>query len=299
MSVSLATVATQFLERKGLAQSTIRSYEKTLLSLLQEYGRFPIEILDRQLLCQYLNSLENLSYTTHHKHQAIIQALFNFALEQGYIKVNPIAQLRRRKPDPEKGEHDADETIRYLTSQQIKLLYQVVATDSRMNSLVRLLHRTGARIGEVLALNLTDIDGLNQKFHVIGKGNKSRWCFYSQDAADALQNYIQYYRPKTSITALFIAQHQFTGEVTRLSYRTAHKNWATLIKPIPELKGIRLHDLRHTFATERVGLMGIEELRALMGHTNIQTTLRYQKVTSARAEYIAKQALTHLIENET
>jgi len=83
---------------------------------------------------------------------------------------------------------------------KLNLLYQVVATDSRMNALVRLLHRTGARIGEVLALNLTDIDGLNQKFHVIGKGNKSRWCFYSQDAADALQNYIQYYRPKTSIT---------------------------------------------------------------------------------------------------
>jgi integrase/recombinase XerD len=38
-----------------------------------------------------------------------------------------------------------------------------------------------------------------------------------------------------------------------------------------------LHDLRHTFATGRVGLMEIEELRALRGHENIQTTLRYQK----------------------
>lgn len=37
--------------------------------------------------------------------------------------------------------------------------------------------------------------------------------------------------------------------------------------------------------------MGIEELRALMGHENIQTTLRYQKVTSARAEAVAKKAL--------
>ncbi len=38
-------------------------------------------------------------------------------------------------------------------------------------------------------------------------------------------------------------------------------------------------------ATERVGLMGIEELRALMGHESIQTTLRYQKVTSQRADF--------------
>ncbi|MHC5613768.1 MAG: hypothetical protein ACYTXA_22910 [Nostoc sp.] len=48
-------------------------------------------------------------------------------------------------------------------------------------------------------------------------------------------------------------------------------------------------------ATERVGLMGIEESRALMGHQNIQTTLRYQKVTSSRAESVAKMALHNLI----
>ncbi|EKU97156.1 site-specific recombinase XerD, partial [Leptolyngbya sp. PCC 7375] len=70
--------------------------------------------------------------------------------------------------------------------------------------------------------------------------------------------------------------------------------WRQLIADIPELEGVRLHDLRHTFATERVGLMGIEELRALMGHQSIQTTLRYQKVTSARAEMVAKRALKTL-----
>ena len=66
---------------------------------------------------------------------------------------------------------------------------------------------------------------------------------------------------------------------------------------IPELKGARIHDLRHIFATERVRLMGIEELRALMGDESIQTTLRYQKVTSAHAESIAKQALQTLNES--
>ncbi len=38
----------------------------------------------------------------------------------------------------------------------------------------------------------------------------------------------------------------------------------------PELKDIRIHDLRHTFATERVGLMGIEELRALMASKQLK-----------------------------
>ena len=60
------------------------------------------------------------------------------------------------------------------------------------------------------------------------------------------------------------------------------------------MHGIRFHDLRHTFATERVGLMGIEELRALMGHENIQTTLKYSKVTSQRAEQVAQLAFERL-----
>jgi len=80
-----------------------------------------------------------------------------------------------------------------------------------------------------------------------------------------------------------------------VSYSTIYKTWQRLIGPYETLQGARLHDLRHTFATERVGLMSLEELRALMGHQTIQTTLRYQKVTSHRAEMIARKAFDSLV----
>ena len=54
--------------------------------------------------------------------------------------------------------------------------------------------------------------------------------------------------------------------------------------------------LHNTFATERVGLVALEELRALMGHESIQTTLRYQKVTSQKAESAARRAFNVLID---
>ena len=295
MSIPLATVATEFLERPGLARSTVQSYELSLMPLLGEYGSYPIEILSRRALADYLDSLSHLAYTTHQRHQAILQALFNFAVEQGYLKVNPIARLQRRKPNPERGEHFSDRVIRYLSPSQITTLYQVIDRHSRMKALVYLLHRTGARIAEVLALNLSDLNLKMRKFQVIGKGNKIRWCFYSEDAATALEKYLKYYRHPES-DALFTAQKPVTKLVTRLSYRTAHRDWTNLIESAPELNGVRMHDLRHTFATERVGLMGIEELRALMGHTNITTTLRYQKVTSERAEIVAQAALDRLLQ---
>lgn len=127
---------------------------------------------------------------------------------------------------------------------------------SRLHTLVLLLHRTGARIVEALALDLEDINRVNCKFRVVGKGNKQRWCFYSEDLAQVLETYLRLYR-HLNHPALFTAQQPFTKEVTRLSYPTAYKDWTNLIHESPELKGFRLHDLRHTFATERVELMGI------------------------------------------
>ncbi|NJM23493.1 MAG: tyrosine-type recombinase/integrase [Richelia sp. RM2_1_2] len=293
MTVTLATIVVEFLERPGLAPSTRRTYEFTLGSLLKEYGSWSIEIISKQTLVEYLNSLSHLKYTTHHKHQAILQSLLNFAVESGYIKSNPIRGLKQRSPQREKGEHKSDDTIRYLTPEQLNILYKVTKNDLRMSAIIYLLHRTGCRIGELLALNLEDIDIKNQKFQVLGKGNKKRWCFYSDDAAKSLDEYLKYSRHQNS-NALFTAQHPVTLEVTRISYHTLHDYWREITNKNPELNGIRIHDLRHTYATERVGLMGIEELRSLMGHSSIQTTLRYQQVTSKKAEEVARKALNDL-----
>jgi len=294
LAVTLATVVTQFLERPGLAKSTRSTYELALLPFLKEYGSWSIEIISRNTLVEYLSTLSHLKYTTHHKHQAILQSLFNFAVEQGYLKANPIRGLKQRPPDKEKGEHSTDEVIRYLTEEQLSILYKAVVDDRRMNAIVHLLHRTGCRISELLALSLKDVDLTNYKFQVVGKGNKQRWCFYSEDAAAALSHYLQFARHQNS-PALFTAQHPVTMYVSRISYRTVHDYWRELTNAYPQIQGIRIHDLRHTFATERVGIMGIEELRALMGHESIQTTLRYAKVTSMKAEEVARRALNVLI----
>ncbi|CAN5729330.1 tyrosine recombinase XerC [soil metagenome] len=294
VSPTLATVATQFLQRPGLAKGTLKAYESTLMPLLAAYGSWPIDLLERSEVVEYLQSLTHLAYTTRRKHQATLQALFNFAVEQGYLKANPIVRLKQPKPDPQQGEHTSDDAIRYLTEAQLKCLYQAVELDTRMRAIISLLHRSGARISEVLQLDLDHVDFQEQRFQVLGKGNKQRWCFFSQDTAIALIEYIRDDRHPRS-TALFTAQQPLSLETSRISYRRIHQCWEMLVAPYPDLKDARLHDLRHTFATERVGLMGIEELRALMGHESIQTTLRYQKVTSRRAESVAKQALETLL----
>ncbi len=137
-------------------------------------------------------------------------------------------------------------------------------SDTPLDALVYLLHSTGANISKILALDLSDVDLQSRKFQVIGKRNKQRWCFYSENIVNFLINYLKYYR-HPSISALFTAQQPFTKEVPRLSYAIAHKSLVDMIDGTPELQEIRLHDLRYTFGTERVGLMRIHDVRALMG----------------------------------
>ncbi|GAB1542939.1 tyrosine-type recombinase/integrase [Scytonema sp. NUACC21] len=289
MSITLASLATQFLERPGLSPHTIDSYESTLMPLLKLYGRWSIEIIDRDVLVEYLSNLDGIKFTTHRRHQAVITALFNFAVEQRLLKSNPASQLKRRKPNPKLGEHNSEEEVRYLTPQQLELLYQAVKKDARMDALVHLLHSSGARIAEILSLNLKDLDVDRRRFQVIGKGNKQRWCFYNDSTRECLFNYVKYYRYNNS-PALFTAQKPQNNSCSRLSYARVYQSWIQITSHIPELKGTRLHDLRHTWATERMGILQIEELRALMGHEKIQTTLRYSKVTSQRAEEVAQLA---------
>jgi integrase/recombinase XerD len=223
-SLVLATITTEFLKRPGYAASTLKSYELTLLPLLQEQGHLPMELLSRGVLEHYLNNLTHLSYTTHRRHQAILQSLMNFAVGQGCLKTNPIAHLQQRKPDAKQGESLTDELVRYLSPQQLEHLYQLVRVDVRLHALVALLHRSGARISEILSLDLAEIDLEGRKFQVIGKGNKKRWCFYSADAGKVLERYIHTYR-RPSATALFTAQQPMTGTISRLSYTTVYKAW--------------------------------------------------------------------------
>ncbi len=64
-AVTLATVATEFLERPGLAPTTRETYFVTLSPLLYEYGSWAIDIISKQTIVEYLNSLSHLKYTTH------------------------------------------------------------------------------------------------------------------------------------------------------------------------------------------------------------------------------------------
>ncbi len=89
------------------------------------------------------------------------------------------------------GEHGTDELVRYLKKPELNALYKRSAGNLRMSALITLLHESGARVAEVVALNTTGINLKKCEFQVIGKGNKKRWCYFGEASTTALQAYFQ------------------------------------------------------------------------------------------------------------
>lgn len=275
MTFTLAQIAVNFLDLYQHSKSTQKSYLSTLQPLLRYCGSQPITEISFQDLELYFSTLQHLAPRTQQRHRTIINRLFNYAVEQGYLFYNPLTRLPKLS-------HHSSHSISYLTSEQLQVLYHALDNNpdeqsDRTNAIVRLLHSTGAKVSEILALTLTQIESENRRFQVTNQYHQTRWCFYSDDVAAILERYIQKSRLQSDhCLAVFTAIERQSKNITCLSYSMLYQDWRKLIQPYPILSLCRLNDLRHTFAIERVDLMGIEELQALMGHQDINMTLRYK-----------------------
>lgn len=293
---TVARVARELLDSPHLAPRTKVLYGQILGCFLAEAGNTLIDGITREDVEAYLTGLNHLSVRTHHLHQTVIARMFHFAVERGYIDTSPAAFIKRRRSDATRGEHRSDEAVRYLTPAQVRTLMRVSDTNPRLHALLWLLYESGARIAEVLTLNTGSIDLNRCQFPVVGKGNKKRQCFFGERAAGALREYLTHHR-EAPHTALFTERGKRFNDVRPLSYATAWRDLREVTEGYRSLHGIRFHDLRHTFATERARILPLEVLRALMGHEKIQTTLIYQKITSQVARESAQEAIQRLAES--
>ena len=293
MMTTLARLATSLLNDQSLSRRTKKLYEGILLPFVLDHGFRDVAAITRHDVENHLAGLSALSLRTHHLHQTVIHRLFAHAVEQNQIQVNPADHIRRRKPDPKKLEHTSDDPVRHLSQAHVKLLFKAAFSNPRLHALVSLLYESGARISEVLATNLSDVDLALCQFPVIGKGNKRRWCFFGGMTTQALSTYKNGNRHHPH-DALFTERGAYRNDIRRLSYASAYRDLQEATVRYVPLKGVRFHDLRHTFATERASIVPLEILRALLGHESIQTTLIYQKVTSSVAREVAHRALAKL-----
>jgi integrase/recombinase XerD len=202
----------------------------------------------------------------------VVYALITHLVRQEVIKPNIMKpKVRIKEPDA---------LPKAIPREDIEHILDAVAS-VRDRALIMLLLRTGMRIGELLAVKLEDIILHDQKIliYVGSKNYEGRAVYYSSDAEQALKHWLRT-RDKTK-------RYLFYGRTDKpLSYVAA---WGVMRKTLERAglsgKGYSLHSLRHTFATDMLNAgMRIEVLQQLLGHKDIELTLRYARLSDQRRE---------------
>ena len=282
---------TTFLSECSASERTKRSYESVLRPFAAELAQTEIHAITPFTINNYLNS-KTLSQSTFARYRATFSVFFGFAAEKGWASVSPVNKSIRQKVI-ENALH-SDECFRYFSGTETKELLTATAQSPRLHAIAQLAHDSGCRIDEILRLNITDVDLEVGSLTVRGKGRKTRRCYFGQAAIQAMHRYQSHHRQPHD-HALFSHFNRRSGKIERANYGHLAYEWRKTLANTRFGAEIAFHRIRHTFATERISQdMPLPVLQALLGHEDVSTTLRYAKITSAKAEAEAKKALAAL-----
>jgi integrase/recombinase XerD len=207
-------------------------------------------------------------------------AFLGYLIEAGIVRSEVLARrIRLKKPETLPKAMDPDDVKQLLS----------VIDNPRDLAMITVLLRTGMRIGELLSTTVQDLHIKERRIDIYeGEKNRiGRVVYLSDDAVSALNVWIKVKDPQKVF--FFYA----TGS-EKMSYSTAHNIFATYLKKADLIhKGYSLHALRHTFASELLNAgMRIECLQPLMGHTSLDVTRRYARLTDKTREEEYFRAMT-------
>ena len=247
---------------------------RLFLLFLQKIGRQRIEDLTRRDIEAYVENEQDrgLKIRAVKTKLAALYAFLNYLVKSD-ILLPDILQRKIRIKMPEA-------LPRAIESEDLTTLLSVVAK-VRDRAMIMLLLRTGMRIGELLNLHVADINLQEQKISIyIGEKNaQGRVVYYCDDAKEALVAWLRTRDPEQ--------RYLFHGHGGRpLSYAGARKAFRKYLEKSGLVaKGYTLHQLRHTFASELLNAgMRLEVLQQLLGHSTIEMTRHYARLTDRTRE---------------
>lgn len=230
---------------------------------------------------KYLKEEKELNSTSINRHLSSLRSFYNYLIRIGNINNNPFKLVR--------GPKKAIKLPNYMKYSEFEeMVNSCDETDLgvRNRAILEILLSTGARVGEIINVKLSDIDFSNQEIRVLGKGNKERICYFNEHAEEALKKYINNSRlnllGNKKSDYLFI--NHIGGHLTDRGIRLIIDN---IIRVSSINTKVTPHTFRHTFATmllnEGCDLKSVQEL---LGHVNLSTTSIYTHVTNDRIKDI-------------
>ena len=252
---------------EGCSNKTLRYYETSLLRLFKEINIHVTHIRTddlRNYLSDYQEKTE-CSKSNIDNIRRIMSSFFTWLEDESYIIKSPVRRIHKIRSTQTVKETYTDESLETMRDQ---------CGCIRDLAMIDMLASTGMRVGELVRLNIKDIDFENRECIVFGKGSKERPVYFDARTKIHLKNYLA--GRTDDNPALFVSllsphkRLEISGVEVRLR-KLGRRLGITKVHP---------HKFRRTLATRAIDKgMPIEQVQQLLGHAKIDTTMHYAMVS--------------------
>ena len=252
---------------EGCSNKTLRYYETSLLRLFKEINTHVTHIRTDDLR-NYLSDYQektDCSKSNIDNIRRIMSSFFTWLEDESYIIKSPVRRIHKIRSTQTVKETYTDESLETMRDQ---------CGCIRDLAMIDMLASTGMRVGELVRLNIKDIDFENRECVVFGKGSKERPVYFDARTKIHLKNYLA--SRTDDNPALFVSllsphnRLEISGVEVRLR-KLGRRLGITKVHP---------HKFRRTLATRAIDKgMPIEQVQQLLGHAKIDTTMHYAMVS--------------------
>ncbi len=252
-----------------------------------------VEYSDLRFYLMYLKDEKCENNSSIDRKLSALRGFYKFLANEGVVQNNVfslMSGLKKEKKLP-----------RYFEYNELEELFNVsdlkTPLGQRDRLILEMLYGTGVRVGELVAIKVSDIDLGSRTILILGKGNKERRVTYGEYCDEILKLYLNDGYQKLNIKNTLYLFLNSRGEV--ITERGVRYVLDQIIKNTSLNKSISPHVLRHSFAThllnEGCDLLTVQKL---LGHESISATQIYTHVTTDRLKEVYYNSFPRAIKND-
>lgn len=258
---------------EGCSERTLAYYKATIEHMLSIIVT-PLRQVQTDDLRAYLAEYQlrnNCSKTTVDNIRRNLSSFFSWLEAEDYIIKSPIRRIHKIRTGSKVKETLSEECIEKLRDSCLQI---------RDLAMIDLLYSTGIRVGELVNLNINDINFEERECIVYGKGNKQRKVYFDAKTKVHLKRYLE--QRKDYSEALFVT---LDSPFERLKISGVEIRLRKLGRLASLDQRVHPHKFRRSMATRAIDKgMPIEQVQKLLGHQQIDTTMHYAMVNQSNVK---------------
>lgn len=257
---------------EGRSEKTLEYYKSVIEKTVESIGK-TVKHITTDDLRKYLSDYQEKkgsSKVTIDNMRRILSSFFGWLEDEELIIKSPVRRIHKVKASKVIKETYTDEELEKMRDS---------CDEIRDVALIDFLASTGMRVGELVQLNIEDIDFEERECTVLGKGDKERIVYFDVRSKIHLKQYIESRRDENP--ALFVS---LNAPHERLEIGGVESRLRKIGNDLG-IDNVHPHRFRRTLATVAIDKgMPIEQLQQLLGHQRIDTTLQYAMVKQSNVK---------------